>query len=288
MARLTAALTFVALLWLSGAAAEPSKVSSDESAIRKVMETYVEAYNRGDAAAMASHWSKKGEYVTPSGERFKGPDKIRPALETYFAANKGIQVKVAVIDVRAEPPDQVVEKGVAVFENPGDEKEEVLYAATLVKEDQTWKILSLEEQESAVPLASIARVGQLEWLIGSWVDKDESDSVETTFQWADSYAFITGSFRVTVGGRLDVEGTQVIGWDPEKKCIRSWIFDSKGGFGEGDWSRAGNEWTVKVKNVSGNRSKGVFGQHLHLRGSEHIHLAIFRSRGGRRAFAEHQ
>ena len=29
--------------------------------------------------------------------------------------------------------------------------------------------------------------------------------------------------------------TQRIGWDPAAKQIRSWEFDSEGGFGEGTW-----------------------------------------------------
>ena len=42
---------------------------------------------------------------------------------------------------------------------------------------------------------------------------------------------------------------QVIGWDPVAKTIRSWVFDSQGGFGEGTGSRKGNEWVVKLSSV---------------------------------------
>ncbi len=66
---------------------------------------------------------------------------------------------------------------------------------------------------------------------------------------------LTVHFRVTVGDRVDLEGTQVIGWDPVAKKIRSWIFDTKAGFGEGEWSRAGNRWTVKVKSILGTGQK---------------------------------
>ena len=72
----------------------------------------------------------------------------------------------------------------------------------------------MEEEESSVPIATIAKLGELEWLIGDWVDQDDDASVETTFRWTKDYAFINGTFRVTVGDRVDLEGTQVIGWDP--------------------------------------------------------------------------
>ena len=47
----------------------------------------------------------------------------------------------------------------------------------------------------------------------------------------------------------DLEGTQVIGWDPAAGTIRSWMFDSDGGFGEGAWSKKGNSWVVKFHQV---------------------------------------
>jgi hypothetical protein len=38
---------------------------------------------------------------------------------------------------------------------------------------------------------------------------------------------------------------QVIGWDPVKNQIRSWVFDSEGGFGEGTWVRKDNRWVIQ-------------------------------------------
>jgi uncharacterized protein (TIGR02246 family) len=247
--RVALGLIVSSILMVSGVSAENARTSPDEIAIRKSIESYVAAYNRGDASAAASHWSREGSYLTRKGQVFKGPDKIRPALGKFLDENKGIQVKVAVFDVQLQSADRAISKGFAVFRRPGEEGEDVLFAATLVKEDGTWKILKVEEEESPVPLSTIARLGGLEWLIGDWVDKDESGSVETSFRWTKNYAFLSGMFRVTVGDRIDLEGTQVIGWDPVAKKIRSWIFDTKAGFGEGVWSREGNRWTVKVKSI---------------------------------------
>ena len=39
-------------------------------------------------------------------------------------------------------------------------------------------------------------------------------------------------------------GMQIIGWDPAAKQIRSWVFDSDGGFAEGRWARKENRWYV--------------------------------------------
>jgi len=243
------------ILIVSGALAETTGPSQDEIAIRKAIESYVAAYNSGDASAAASHWSREGSYLTQTGEHVKGPDKIRPAMERLFAEQKGIQVKAAVFDVRLQSSDRAIVKGFALFQRPREENEEFLFTATHVKEGGTWKLLKVEEEEPSVPLATIAKLGELEWLIGDWVDKDDSASVETIFRWSKDYAFIKATFRVTVGDRVDLEGTQVIGWDPVAKKIRSWIFDNKAGFGEGEWSRSGNRWTVKVKSTLGTGQK---------------------------------
>jgi uncharacterized protein (TIGR02246 family) len=244
-------LIISSILLVSWASAEHAGFGQDEITIRKAIESYVDAYNRGDAAAAASHWSRDGSYQSVTGEFEKGPDKIRPALEKLFSERKGIQVKVALFSVELESPDRAIARGFAVFQRQGEENEEVLFTAKHVKEDGQWKLLKVEEEESSVPLSTVAKLGELEWLIGDWVDQDESSSVETTFRWTKDYAFISGTFRVTVGDRVDLEGTQVIGWDPVAKKIRSWIFDTKAGFGEGEWSKADNRWTVKVKSILG-------------------------------------
>ena len=176
-------------------------------------------------------------------------------MDKFFAENKGIQVKAAPFDVQRQSADRATAKGFATFQRPGEENDEVLFTATYVKEIGAWKLLTVKEEESSVPLDTVAKLGELEWLIGDWVDQDENASVETTFRWAKDYAFINGTFRVTVGDQVDLEGTQVIGWDPVAKKIRSWIFDSKAGVGEGEWSREANRWTVNVKSVLGTGQK---------------------------------
>jgi len=54
----------------------------------------------------------------------------------------------------------------------------------------------------------------------------------------------------------DFQGTLVIGWDPVAKSVRSWMFDSDGGFGEGTWTRDGNRWTVKFNQTLADGREG--------------------------------
>lgn len=99
----------------------------------------------------------------------------------------------------------------------------------------------------------------LEWIIGEWVDQEESSSISTVCQWTKNKTFITRSFSVNIEGEVALEGTQVIGWDPLAKRIRSWMFDSEGGFGEGQWSQNGDQWVVKSSQVlnGGERASSI-------------------------------
>ena len=52
-------------------------------------------------------------------------------------------------------------------------------------------------------------------------------------------------FTVKHQGKDVMTVNQRIGWDPAAKQIRSWEFDSEGGFGEGKWGGDGDRWVIK-------------------------------------------
>ncbi len=242
-------LTIVAILVVAVAAVAieaQEKQTSDDAAIKKAVQEYVGAFNRGDVATVASFWTDDGEYVAPSGDRFKGRKKIEAALKRFFTENKGVQLQVSTSSVRFPYPDRAVETGIATVNRPGQAPEETQYVAAYIKKGGDWKLTSVKEQESSVAYQHLKRV---EWLIGEWIDKDENSTLDTVYQWARNNSFITGSFSVYIKGKVDLQGTQVIGWDPVAKVIRSWVFDSQGGFGQGTWSKKGNAWVVDSSSI---------------------------------------
>ena len=56
---------------------------------------------------------------------------------------------------------------------------------------------------------------------------------------------MTRSFAVVIRDQVNMAGMQIIGWDPVAKQIRSWVFDSDGGFSEGKWTHKGNRWIIQ-------------------------------------------
>ena len=42
-----------------------------------------------------------------------------------------------------------------------------------------------------------------------------------------------------------MKSQQRIGWDPLAGKVRSWMFDSDGGYAEGSWTLVDNAWVIK-------------------------------------------
>ena len=246
--KLAIVIAVVCTTWAGSAMAQKAdRFAKDEAAIRSGAEAYVQAFNKADAERLASHWAEDAEYILPSGEHLKGRDKIEQAFKKFFSDNQGIQVQVAISEIRFPRHNEAVEEGSAVVSRPGEKPKELTYEVRYVKRKAAWKIVHVEETFSAP--SNYEHLKELEWLIGEWVDDSEVSDVETLAQWTKNKNFITLSFRVQFEGRPALEGTQVIGWDPSIKSIKSWVFDSLGGFGQGVWSREGSRWTVRTTGV---------------------------------------
>jgi hypothetical protein len=95
--------------------------------------------------------------------------------------------------------------------------------------------------------ASKSPLEELAWSVGDWVDDGDSHTFEASVKWSKNGAFLVHSFRVTNAGAAPHTGMQIIAWDPAEKRIRSWTFDSRGGFGEESWRRSGDQWSIRKR-----------------------------------------
>jgi uncharacterized protein (TIGR02246 family) len=225
------------------------ETESEQAAIRRCVEAYVEAYNRGDAKAVASMWSDSGVWISPNGEKFSGRKAIAEALANLFEENQGSRIEVSDPDIRLVTDDVAIEEGTVVVVGPGQPPVTSTYVAVHVKKDGHWKLDSVRETEIADAPARAAELEELAWLVGEWVSGDADADNEMKVVWTKNKSFLNYSFKIALPGIDPLEGTQVIGWDPAAGTIRSWMFDSDGGFGEGVWSRKGDSWVVKFSQV---------------------------------------
>jgi hypothetical protein len=99
-------------------------------------------------------------------------------------------------------------------------------------------------EDAAKPLAA-EQLQPLAWMLGEWVGKTEHGAVLVSSRWSDGGNYILREFLLRSDDGQEIGGTQRIGWDPAKKQIKSWSFDSQGGAGEGIWRNDGKVWTVE-------------------------------------------
>lgn len=248
--------------------------SSDSAAvpavaeIRDMMRDYLRAFNRHDPAALAAHWSESGENVDlDSGQTTRG----RPAVEEIFSAlfqeDADATIDIDITTIRPVREDVAVVDGVSLISFTDEVPVGSRFTAVVAKQDGRWMLESV--REAAVPLPAIpgpAPLEQLSWLVGFWEDVGADVAAGTHAFWSADKAFLIRSHVVTreetaepaaetaaadgIPALLTVapagicEITEIVGWDPERKQLRSWLFSSAGRFAEGMWSREGDSWRV--------------------------------------------
>jgi uncharacterized protein (TIGR02246 family) len=235
--------------------------AEDEAAIRKNAEDYVAAYNNQDAKAVAAMWSPDAVYMDAStGEAAIGREEIENVFSQTLAEFKDAKLQVDVKTVEFVSPNVAIENGTVRVIRPDAEPEETDYMAVNVRQDGKWLIDRISEESPPTPPPSnYEHLKELEWMIGSWIDQSEDATIQTDCQWTKNQNFINRSFAVVVGDQVEMAVMQIIGWDPVAKQIRSWVFDSDGGFAEGKWTRNGDRWLIQQNGTlpSGSRSSAV-------------------------------
>lgn len=234
----------------------------DESTIREKTRNYVEAYNKQDADTLAEYWLEDAEYTnSATGRTVKGRDSIREEFEDIFERNGNSTLGVVINSITFPEKDRAVESGKATVKVPGEDPEESYYRVVYVKQNGEWYLSSESEIAVEEPLSHHESLKGLDWLIGSWEDKDEDIQVSSQYSWDKYKNFITHKFKVKVLGKEEIEGRRVIGWDPANEQIRSWMFDSLGGFSEGKWSKVGEKWVVETASTL---PDGGIGSQIHV------------------------
>jgi hypothetical protein len=107
-----------------------------------------------------------------------------------------------------------------------------------VREGGKWQMALVREWPN-----DNASLRDLEWLIGTWVAKRDEADVHTTYEWLWNKTFIRVDFSIREKERT-LSGFQIIGKDLASGQLRSWTFESEGGFGAASWTRDGKKWVL--------------------------------------------
>lgn len=228
----------------------PSNDSGAElAALQAANKAFVKAFNHRDADAIAAMWDEDGDYIDETGTRYAGRDAIHSEFEHYFHTSYGRKIKLHADSVRFLRPDIVLIDGTSeVDPAPAGKPVVGRFSAIRIKKDGQWLLTSVRESAEEVA-SNYEHLKPLEWMIGEWVDQEDSTSIYTSAVWSKNKNFILRKFKVNLKDRILLSGTQRVGWDPIRKQIKSWTFDTDGGVSEGYWSHQGNRWVVQKVGV---------------------------------------
>lgn len=218
--------------------------SRQEQVINSI-QSFVHAFNTRDAQAVANHWAVDGQRLNADGEMIVGRENIQASIQSFFdEIDPEAKLSVEVKRISFVTDDVAIEEGVGEFAG-----EKTSYSVVHKREGDQWKIFNVRETLIPPAPSNYENLKELEWMIGSWVDESDEAIAETQCVWSKNKNFITKTFKISVPGINPLEGTQVIGFDASRNRIRSWTFDSDGGFAEGFWTRKDNKWEVKSSQV---------------------------------------
>ena len=223
-------------------------LSEGEKAILALDDAFVRAYNKGDSKALAAMFAEDAEVVEAEGDRYEGRDQIEKRLADTFAASPGVKIAIETDAIRFLSPEVAREEGRSLVTPAEGSPVESSFTVLYVKRDGRWLISSVREDPVEVGRPH-DRLKDLEWMVGEWVEERPDASVRLSCRWAEGGNFLLREATVKREGKPVMSISQRIGWDPLARQIRSWEFDSAGGFGEGRWSRDGDRWTIKHTGV---------------------------------------
>lgn len=242
-------LCMSAMMGLMLLASSTVRAADDDAkqALKERKEAFIAAFEKGDANALADFWTEDGDYVDQAGHALKGRKAIAAAFEKQFAVAKGAKLHITTTALHVVNGDLAIEDGVTEIVYPNDIPPTAAhYTAIHVKKDGKWQLASVRDA-ILVPASNHEKLSELAWLEGDWMDEAEKgEQAKASYSWAENDNFLVSNFATTLKDVPVAGGTQWIGWDAANKTIRSWAFNSNGGFAEGTWSRDGDKWTIKV------------------------------------------
>lgn len=224
-------------------AAEPSPL---EVEIRASAADFAKAFDAGDAAKLTAHFAETGEIIDEEGNQYQGTDEVKALFTAFFLKFPGAKLMMDIESVRLVAPNVVIEEGTRVITTKEEsDQAQVRYSTVRTKVGDRWVIASLREFSADPPPAPTDYLAGLDWMIGEWINEGSDAVVKLKYAWSEDRNFIVADLDIQKSGQEAMKCQQRIGWDPAQQKIRSWLFDSDGGFSEGIWTASDNGWIVK-------------------------------------------
>lgn len=242
-----------------------------DKAIVAEADATVKAFNGGDAATLARFFSPAGELVDENGNVFTGTQAITELFTQFFEKFPKAVLEMEVTATRPLGDEIAIEEGIRrITASEGTSAAHVRYVVVREKAGDRWPIVSYREFADDPAPTPREMLAALEWMVGEWVDESPEGRTSISFRWSDDGNFLLGDYSVSVGGEVVAASTQRIGWDPIEGRLRSWTFDSDGGFTEGEWLAGDDEWIVRSEATMPDGTSGSATMTVKLQDADHF------------------
>jgi uncharacterized protein (TIGR02246 family) len=233
--------------------AKTSAPQGDEQAIRAQLANFSKQLAAGDAAALAQLWTEDGEYEDEDGSLTKGRKEIEKRFAMVFSQDGKPQVHLAADTVKFLAPSVALVEGLVQREHDGQTRPGSHFSLVMVRGDSGW-LLTRAAERSLIATSNYDYLRHFDWIIGDWGAESNAATVHMKAEWVPSKNFILCKYETKKADGAQSVDMQIIGWDPLLDQARSWHFDSSGGFGQGLWSKANNQWICDTTGVESDGS----------------------------------
>jgi uncharacterized protein (TIGR02246 family) len=253
------------------AESEPNSTANDQATnvesgnpevplITAAVEAYEQAFNAREVDKLVALWSPEAVYTSrTSGEQLVGREALAAEFGALLAADDAPRLSLSSEAIEFISPNVALERGRATVARGEQEATETGYSAVYVKRDGQWLLDRVTEELIEDPPSHYEQLRNMEWSIGQWYHEGEGISVELDCQWTRNRNYISCLYTVTGEDGVESSGLQIIGWDALQKQIRSWLFDSDGGFVAGVWQeRDDGHWVVTSVATLADGGRGSF------------------------------
>lgn len=249
----------------------PAFAAAAEAEIRGMLRAYLRAFNQHDAPALAAHWSPAGESVDlDSGDVTAGREAVREVFTTLFARDDAATIDIDVASIRPIRADVAVVDGVTRVAFADGLPSSTRFSAVVVREGGRWLLESVREAVQPQAAAEGGPLDELAWLVGAWEDTGAGVTAATDCAWSAGRGFLVRTHAVRPDAAAEPQAaaarrggpallppgdatprdvTEIVGWDADRRTLRSWLFTSGGRFAEATWARTpdGRGWVIRVE-----------------------------------------
>jgi uncharacterized protein (TIGR02246 family) len=235
-----------------GGQAATGPKSTEDPAIAAIRENHMafrRAFDAGDAKGVAGLWTEDGEYVDEEGQRTDGRAAIEKKYVEFFGDYPGLRITGRIDRIRFPNADTAIEDGtVTVASASGVLPSSARCCVVHVKRDGKWQMWSVRDVQSEEPSGQ-ALLEKLGWMIGTWTAENKGVNLQVTCQWIADKQFIEQVYAARRGTKVIMSGKQIVGWDPTRERITSWMFSSDGGHAFGVWTPEEGGMVVQAEGV---------------------------------------